>query len=552
MKPGTILDLALETLLGTAAPDLRVVGAVRGLRWVLDRRLAEGQSGAIVAFVYELDRDAGATKYLMKVDSCPDIELDQSEFARHRAAFRDAPTFARSYLTELAPEGHDLVPVGDGRWIVFQRVAAMAIDEMHEEEDVHDLDVLSKALASVCAGGPVPATGTSTEESVSCSPEVFVRFCGRVTDVVLREWVGKPDLELMDASQYLRTHLLKRMEDGRPLRTIAGLLKHDWLLIGVDREPLPNPFVLLRANGVGPSLPVKALLGRAHGDLHTGNILVPVTTLTDDALFRLVDLANYDSHAPLARDPTGMLLGIVVRVLRYLDEPAQEAIGQLLLCDENECDEWIDELPAWLGDLAACIRRVAERWAYQHVQLADWRPQWRLSLIGCALILLGRRSTRAEDRMWLLRFAARATRGALGSTRLPLRTEATEVTPEMLVAAPPAQHAARDESWVEWFCDYRPRLSRKADELGVRDQLDSLRRAALDGEHREDEFLELVRKVDGKAFTTRDAGEDEALVDEVFTCPLEKNRCTKVSRPQPGEDRPRCSVLPGGMRHEFW
>jgi hypothetical protein len=491
MEPDEILDRELEKVLGTAAPSLHDWGAARGLRWILARRLTEGQSGAVVAFVFERDQHAGATKLLMKMDSYPEVELDRSEFARHRAALKEAPPdFARQHLTELAPEGHDLVRVGDGRWIVFQRIAATPVDEMDETTEIHDLDVLSKALASVSVNGPVPATGTSTEEPVFCAPEVFVRFCGRVTRVVLHDWAGKPDLEPMTAARYLREHLLNRLDDGRPLNIVARLFEHDWLLIGEDREPLPNPFTLLSDSGPGGSLRVMALLGRAHGDLHTGNLLVPVTTLTEDAPFRLIDLAKYSLRAPLARDPAGLLLYIVVRVLRYLDETEQQAIGQLLLCHDKERHEWTKHVPTWLADLEAHVRGAAEHWAHQHVELSqrnDWRPQWRLSLIGYALILLGRRSTRTTDRMWLLRFAARATRMALGRANLPARNGATEVAPEMLTVAPPRPRPDDEESWVEWFCEYRPRLSRKADEHGLRAQLDALRQAALNGEDRSEE-----------------------------------------------------------------
>ena len=121
MASEDILDHALERLLGTAAPALRAVGAARGLRWELDRRLVEGQSGAIVAFVREVrplgdGTRRGTTLYLMKLDTYPDA--GDGEFARHRKAFLDEPAFAHAYLTELAPEGHDLVPIGDGRWML--------------------------------------------------------------------------------------------------------------------------------------------------------------------------------------------------------------------------------------------------------------------------------------------------------------------------------------------------------------------------------------------------------------------------------------------------
>lgn len=55
MEAGNILDPQLAEILGSASPALRAWGAARGLRWLLDRRLTEGRSGAIVAFVFERD-----------------------------------------------------------------------------------------------------------------------------------------------------------------------------------------------------------------------------------------------------------------------------------------------------------------------------------------------------------------------------------------------------------------------------------------------------------------------------------------------------------------
>lgn len=554
-----ILDPQLTEVLGSASPALRAWGAARGLRWLLDRRLTEGRSGAIVAFVFERDlhgSPGGArprgSKLLLKLDSIPDEELTRSEFARQREALRDAPAeFTRRHLTELAPEGHDLVAVGDGRWVMFQKVAAMPLDEAGQRVEIDDLDVLSKALASVSAGGAVPAAGPSTEEPVSCSPDAFVGFCTEVVRAVLHDWAGSPDPEPMSAAGYLREHLQGRLDEGRPLRAIAGRLEHEWLLI--DRDLEPNPFILLREDGPAALLRVIALLGPAHGDLHTGNILTTVNALAADSPFRLIDLAKYQARAPLARDPAGLLLFCVTRVLRYLDESAQEAIGRLLLCPDEEHDGWAELTPAWLAGLADGIRRAAERWALQHVQLADWRPQWRLSLAGCALILLSRPSTRTADRMWLLRIAARATRAVLARGDLPARTGATTVTPEMLaLPSAPGRQAVQAETWREWFCEYLPRLSRKAAEQGLLDQLKALRQAAFDGEDRGEEFRDLVLRVDGRPLTTRAPADADAQVDEVFTCPLAAHKCGRVVRPGPVDDEPRCVLKRTRMRHEFW
>src|SRR4029453_15259031 len=160
------------------------------------------------------------------------------------------------------------------------------------------------------AHGPGPRRSASTEEPVHCSSEAFVSFCEEVVRAVLNDWAGHPDLEPMGNAEYLRLLLLQKgLDGGGPLHVIAERLEHDWLLIGPDQKVEPNPFLLLRDT----ERTFPALLGRAHGDLNTGNILAPVNSLTADSPFRLIDLAKYGARAPLARDPSGLLLYIVTR-----------------------------------------------------------------------------------------------------------------------------------------------------------------------------------------------------------------------------------------------
>ena len=153
--------------------------------------------------------------------------------------------------------------------------------------------------------------------------------------------------------------------------------------------------------------------------------------------------------------------------------------------------------------------------------------------------------------MWLLRVAARATRAVLPRASLPARTGVTTVTPEML-ALPSGRRPEQAETWREWFCEYLPRLSRKAADQELRDQLAVLRQAALAGEDRSEEFRGLVLRIDGGPLTTRAPGDADAPVDEVFTCPLAEHKCGRVVRPQPADDEPRCVLNRTRMRHEFW
>jgi hypothetical protein len=60
-------------------------------------------------------------------------------------------------------------------------------------------------------------------------------------------------------------------------------------------------------------------VGRAHGDLHPGNILMPVAPSVRASQFVLVDLARYRKEAPLTRDPAQLLLCLVAQ--HYLASP---------------------------------------------------------------------------------------------------------------------------------------------------------------------------------------------------------------------------------------
>ncbi|MEV1073747.1 hypothetical protein [Micromonospora parva] len=555
-----ILDPELEAVLGSAAPALQAWGRIRGLRWELDRRLTEGRSGATVAFVIEQDRHAAPlgrtsldTTLLLKLTSDPDVDLGKAEFARQREAIKHAPPdFALSHLTSLAPEGHDLVAVGDGRWIMFQQVGAMPLDGAGSSIRLDDLDVVSKALASVSAGGAVSAAGSATEEAVSCSPEAFTGFCAQVVGKMLSDWVGQPSSAAMEAGAYLREVLEpSRLVEGRPLAQVGIRLSHPWLIVGDDSEPLPNPFHMLRVGG--PT--VRALLGPIHGDLHTGNILAPVRALAANSPFRLIDLARYRPEAPLAGDPAGLLLFVVTRVLRHLDESALQELLHLLVGSDHDQETSTGHIPAWLTDFATRIRVTTERWAMGsgHPVERSWRPQWYLSLAGAALILLARATTRLVDRMWLLRLAGRATRAfhsvAGGS---PPRTGVTTVYPETLAHSSGRSRVVLPDTWRERFCDDLPALERKASEPRTRERLDALEQAALAGIDRHAEFRHLWLELIGSPLDLRDGGGDDAPVDEVFTCPLPRHRCSRVVRPRRSSDEPRCPLNRTRMRHEFW
>ncbi len=547
-----VLDEALAAVLGTAAPALRENGAQRRISYHLDRLLTHGRSGALVAFVYETDLRSRVTqKLLLKLDSFPE-GTQASEFQRQRAALDEAPPeFARRHLTELAAEGHDLVRVGDGRWIVFQRLATVQADDPAEAARLDELDVLTKSLAALRSGGPVQATGRELTDVVDFAPEAFVAACGQIVHSVLREWALAPVGSPMSVAAYLEMMLRGRRDEGRPLHTLAQRLPTPAIRFDAHREALPNPLVFLTSTHVTGNLTVQALVGRCHGDLHTGNILVPVRNLASPTPFRLVDLDKYQSEGPLARDPVGLLLYVVVRALRD-DAGIADGAGTALI------DVLVDPdsrrgalLPHWLSALVTSVRTIGETYANDAGLLSEWRAQWHLSLVGCALRMIGRATTPLPHRLWLFRLAAEATQAFVGSS-LTLETEgAADVGHETFAELVKRPEPGPGSTWVAALCSYLPFMGPQARAQGYGAAVEELVAAASRGEERTDRFVELVRILGGPTDNLRAPTDDETPVDVVYTCP-QVPACDLVRSPAPDHSPPQCWLRPGMMRREFW
>lgn len=145
-------------------------------------------------------------------------------------------------------------------------------------------------------------------------------------------------------------------------------------------------------------------VGRAHGDLHVENILIPTAWRDASAAFQLIDLSRYTADAVLTRDPTHLVLHVLARTLVELSPNQRTATIDLLL--DPDLDGAI--LPQWLWLFIGQVRSAGEEWARAAGLVEQWRDQLPLSLLACALTCYGRASTREEDRGWFLRLAANA------------------------------------------------------------------------------------------------------------------------------------------------
>ncbi|MEO3808356.1 hypothetical protein ABGB17_05075 [Sphaerisporangium sp. B11E5] len=362
-----------------AASVLSQWAEMEGYTFKLIRWLLNGRSTAQVAVVREA-HSAGYRNLILKVDHVPADRAGLSERRRQVEAFQQAPEgFPEAHLARTA---HQSLPVGEGRWIVFQEVAGPAMERTI---------MLSTLLEAVRSGQD--------------SPELFTSACETIVHSVLDAWAVHPAAfaEDMTASEFLRHVLVDKLRPGTKLQTLAAApAEPDVVLDGVLS---PNPFALLSGRLDDPAGPFTPFLGRAHGDLHVENVLLPVAATVDPAGYRLIDLAKYSSDAPLTRDPVHFVLNVVVRVLPDLSPSQRQVLMDVLIGRPDPAER----LPSWLAAFVTRIRMAAEKWLAKSSLATEWRQQSMLSLIACALIFMSRKSTPPEDRPWFHSLAARAT-----------------------------------------------------------------------------------------------------------------------------------------------
>lgn len=376
-------------------------------RWQNSRRkltfaeeLRDGGSGALLAFVYhEGDVDHPQQKLLLKL--CAEDEGAVTEPRDLEAAWESGPAFHQGARTFDFPERRLIrqvyppIPV-DNTWLMFLDVAL-------DERARHPL----KPLSTV---GPSAAKA---------------RVAASVIKSILTEW--NPD-QRADHNMAGQTFLLKalghRAVFGSRLAHITGEL------LGPDQHntyvtlpgwpgPLPNPTPFADRPPLADLKPPTVALGRAHYDLHPGNIMVATEPLVPDS-FRLVDLSRFQEEGLLLRDPVHLMLCLVCDYLPELSEQARTELAQLLLAqDEDTTDPHESLLPSALLSTIQLLRTAPEAWRiarrYAH---PDWYPQYLLAVQACALMFLTRRAD-SHEQLWLFHLAASAC-AAFQSVAKPL------------------------------------------------------------------------------------------------------------------------------------
>lgn len=276
----------------------------------------------------------------------------------------------------------------------------------------------------------------------------FGKACQIVIDSILKAWnpeVPSPDTaRTILASKYFADIFnVTRISPGNPL--------HQWMqsadftisrrLIMSSRtdEMIPNPLSFASWLDELPEKPkIQGRYGRAHGDLHLGNILMPLDPLEPEK-YILIDLDDYNADAPLARDPMYLLLSIASDWLREIT-PGSNRSHQLI----DAIVKPPGTIPAVTeyGKICHSIHNKAYQWGKLGGHGDDWTQQSMLSLAGCALRYASRKLDGIADASaasrWFLELAAVAAKRYLQESGLWDAYKKQSPTP----AARPSQSAA--------------------------------------------------------------------------------------------------------------
>jgi hypothetical protein len=183
-----------------------------------------------------------------------------------------------------------------------------------------------------------------------------------------------------------------------------------------------------------------------------------------------------------------------------------------------------------------------------------------LSTLACALIFLGRASTREQDRNWFLRLAAGAAESYLGArgrspASPPSRTEAvasvTERATTALGGAPPKVAGA---GWLERLCAELPRLRRRAAGTDDSAALEGLVTEAKLGNDMSDDFVRLLLRLggpdDGGRLDLPGVGMGRPVMAETYVC--RRSVCSRLEVREPSGPVPRCHLDSGDMIIRTW
>ncbi|MFF2501846.1 hypothetical protein ACFVTY_00405 [Streptomyces sp. NPDC058067] len=341
--------------------------------------LDTGGSGARLASVFVRDRDPRHTSRRMIIKLCSpdgDASMEPGRLVEARLSLPNGDdSFPRAHLVEQL---YDPMPVDDA-WLMFQGFAGN--------------DTTMVTLSTILRQRRMPDVAAE------------------ITRSLLADW--NPDETSkgrMTAAAFVAELLDRRLEPGEPLhrwvREELGLdLAAPWIRTGRQgAAAVPNPVHLDGSCALSRHSVAYPMRGRAHGDLHPGNVMVPRSPEANVDEYVLIDLSRFDEGALLARDPAHLLLCLVADFLPHLSDDARADVLDLLVGRDTPGLL----IPQGLAQTVGKVRAAPESWLRMRTVSSEWHGQWLLSLQACALMFTARARYDARDRWWFFRLAAEA------------------------------------------------------------------------------------------------------------------------------------------------
>lgn len=356
-QPELAAELA-QALVPEAAEALVEWQASSKTTIVFDQWLVPGRSGAQVASV-ALSGQMGPRKVVMKV--CPPGQTTGREPKRHQQALENAPQkFAARHLIRQPIEP---VKASRGWWVMFQEIAGGSMRSV-------------RALSAL-RGRQMPTLAATIVSSV------------------LADWNPAPEVVSKTPVEFLLEHLGERLAAGGPFDGLLGELTYTSGLDGTGhprwvRTPwqrtAPNIAAWIRDPDWGGDAGqrILAFYGKAHGDLHPDNIVLPVGPQPEVDKFQLIDLSAYSAAAPLSRDPGHLLLSCIIVEVSEMTEVQRQAVADFLINPTMDAPARLQV--SGVCDMANDIAEAGEEFARRAGMLDDWQNMQLLSLAGNALL----------------------------------------------------------------------------------------------------------------------------------------------------------------------
>lgn len=351
--------------------------------------LETGGSGGRLVSAYLQDLRPGRPSGLRIIKLVPPSGDADAELRNHRAALSDRGRDNEDFISRRLVELDDRTGRLGDYWLMIQHPAGDGTEEMRTLSGLglesRTPSLVAEVVTGVLGGwNPDPLTGRKPEGGTGrrLSAAQFV------TDIL--------------GTSPTRIH---RLQEWLEHRWGVGS-KSEYVSPEGGSRVLPNPLALADGSPLSGCQVRLAVRGRAHGDLHPGNIMVTVKGAgsTD---FWLVDLCRYRPDALLARDPVHLLMCVIAdEFLPHMSGQAREELVTALAGYDPECHGLL--IPQGLADTVTRVRKAMIDWGARHSMGPGWRQQWYLALQACALMVTARDRYEEHDRWWFFRLAAEA------------------------------------------------------------------------------------------------------------------------------------------------